>query len=278
MKNLMTLKAPIHSQISNTNWDHIIVSVSGGKDSGVLLAWAIQNFPKEKLVAVHAMIDIDWNETLQITKDQCAHFGVELVCVQAIDKDGNEKGFIDQLTSKRVNRKTGEVGQYQWPSMSSRWCTSVLKTGPIDKYCRALSGNVLVLIGERAEESAQRSKLEPVRVDDKNSKAGRNIIKHSPILALTEKDVWALTAESKIPVHPCYSWGVSRASCAICIFSSKEEIAIAAKHAPTIVAKMIAAEKKIDHTFRFKKATKKNPEQKQTIEQILAEQGVKVGA
>ena len=70
----MQLTAPIHNSITKTNWDKIIVSVSGGKDSGILLAWALDNFPKEKLIACHAIIDIDWHETLPIVKAQCEFF------------------------------------------------------------------------------------------------------------------------------------------------------------------------------------------------------------
>jgi 3'-phosphoadenosine 5'-phosphosulfate sulfotransferase (PAPS reductase)/FAD synthetase len=270
MKNqTLTLTAPIHAEIANQSWDKIIVSVSGGKDSAVLLAWACDNFPIEKLVAVHATIDIDWNETLPVVRRQCKQFNVPLVEVCAIDKDGNTKGFLDQLTAKRVNRKTGEVGEYQFPSMSNRWCTSVLKTGPIDKYARTLRGNILVLIGERREESANRAKLDAVRPDEKNSIAGRTIVKYSPILDMLETQVWAVIDEMKIEKHPCYGWGVTRASCAICIFSSNREIRIAAERAPEIVAKYIEAEKQIQHAFRYKPATKKRGEQRLTIEQIV---------
>ncbi len=274
MKNQILLLSPIHNQIKDVEWNKVVVSISGGKDSSALLWWAIENFPKEKLVAVHSIIDIDWDETLPMVRKQCEFFGIELVTVQAIDKHGNTKGFLDQLTSPRVNRKSGEVGQYKFPDMGNRWCTSILKTGPIDKYCRSLTGNVLCLIGERREESSNRAKLEAVRPDVKNSKKGRTVVKYSPILDLTEKQVWELMKSENIPVHPCYDLGVKRASCAICIFSSKEDIAIAAKHAPHIVKKYIEAERKIDHTFRYKPATKKRGAIKQTIEDILKEQNI----
>ncbi len=254
------------------NWDHVIISTSGGKDSSVLIKWAVDNFPKEKLTCVHAKIDIDWDETLPTVEAQCRYFDLPLVVVEAVDKDGKKKGFISQLLSPRKNRKTGEIGQYKFPDMNNaRWCTSVLKIGPIDKYCRKLRGNVLVLIGERREESSQRAKLKAVRPDEKNSSArkGRFITKYSPILDYSESDVWEIIKAHDIPVHPCYSWGVSRASCAICIFSSNREIKIAAERAPHIVGKYTAAEKKISHTFRYKPATKKRPAIKETVQNIL---------
>ena len=266
---ILTLTAPIMSGIANVIWDKVIISISGGKDSAALLAWAVQNFSRDVLVAVHAVIDIDWTQTIGVVRDQCKQFDVELVEVTGVDKNGDTKGFLDQLTAPRVNRKSGEVGEYQFPSMSARWCTSLLKTNPIDKYARTFTGNVLVLIGERREESPNRSKLEAIRPDTKNSIANRTIVKHSPILDMTEEQVWAVIDELEIIKHPCYSWGVKRASCAICIFSSDKEIRIAAEKAPEIVAKYIAAEKKIKHTFRFIPATKKRGEIKKTIEQII---------
>lgn len=269
--------ANLHAEIASTNWDTIVVSVSGGKDSAALMLWAQENFPTSNLVAVHSVIDIDWHETLPIVRQQADYLDMKLVEVQAVDKHGNKKGFIDQLTAPRVNRKTKEVGEYKFPSMSSRWCTSVLKTGPIDKFCRSLEGNILVLIGERREESANRAKLEAIRPDEKNSKNGRNVVKYSPILDMLEVDVWEVITAAGMPKHPCYDLGVSRASCAICIFSSKKEIAIAAKHAPDIVEKYMDAEASIQHSFRYKPATKKRGEVRESVKDILAEQGIVLG-
>lgn len=258
--------------------DHVIVSVSGGKDSAALMSWACEMFPKEKLVAVHAVIDIDWDETLSIVREQCEFFDLPLVEVQAVNKRGDDVGFLDILTSPRIDRKTGEEKENMVPDMANRWCTSRLKTGPIDKYARTLSGNVLVLIGERREESSKRAKLEAWRPDAKNSlKDGtRTVVKYSPILDFLETDVWDIIKTQGIPTHPCYSWGVSRASCAICIFSSDKEIALAAKHAPHIVRDYINAESKINTTFRYKAATKTKPERKISLIDILNGQGVNI--
>lgn len=263
-------------ELTTTNWDKIVVCVSGGKDSAALMQMAVENFPKDKLVAVHSVIDIDWNETIGVVREQAKHFGLELVEVQAVHADGRPKGVLSQLTSPRVSRSTGEVGQYQFPDACNRWCTSMVKVAPIDKYVRSLTGNVLVLIGERAEESSQRAQLEAWRPDEKLSTRARKVVKYSAILEMKESEVWNVIEKNNIPKHPCYSWGVSRASCAICIFSSNAEIALAAKHAPNVVRDYINAEKQITHTFRYKKATKKAPEQKLTIADILRSEGVDV--
>lgn len=173
-------------QIENFQADHVVISVSGGKDSAALMQYAVDNFPKAKLICVHAKIDIDWKETIPVVEAQCKHFDLPLVIVEAVDKAGNPKGFLSQLTSPRIDRKTGETKEYQFPSMGQRWCTSMLKVGPIDKFVRTLKGNVLVLVGERRAESLKRAKLDAWRPDLENSKAGRTVVKVSPILDLTE--------------------------------------------------------------------------------------------
>ena len=266
------------NQIKDTNWDHIIVSVSGGKDSSALMLHALENFPKEKLTCLHAIIDIDWHETKEIVVEQCAQFNLPLIMVQAADKDGKEKGFLSKLTGPRKDRKTGEIKQNLFPDMGNRWCTSELKLAPIHKYVRSLKGNILVLVGERREESTQRSKLEAIRPNTKLSVNGRNVVDYSPILDMTEVQVWDQIKAAGVPIHPCYTkYGVKRASCAICIFSSPKDIKQAAIHAPDIVAKYIRAEQKIDHTFKYKPATKKRPALKETVADILTAQGINVG-
>lgn len=267
-----------HQELDKTNWDHVIVSVSGGKDSSVLMAWAVANFPKEKLVCVHAVIDIDWKETISVVREQAKFFDLPLIEVQAKHADGSDKGFLSVLSKKRVSRKTGEEKEAKFPDMCNRWCTSELKIAPIDKYVRTLKGNILVLIGERAEESVQRSELDPWRPDQKLSVNGRKVVKHSPILEMLETDVWSIIKSSGVPVHPVYSWGVSRASCAICIFSSDKEIAIAYEKAPEIVSRYINTELKIEHSFRYKPETKKRPALKVRIVDILMSEGFDMSA
>lgn len=258
------------SAVIQANWDAVVVNISGGKDSSALMVWALENFPREKLHFLHAEIDIDWKETLPMVHAQAKHFGVEAIVVKAVHADGSPKGFISKLLSPRKSRKTGEIGEQKFPDKPNRWCTSELKVAPIHKWIKNnLEGKILNLMGERGEESKDRSELEDVRKNEKLTLAGREVWDCSPLLDYTESDVWKVIHQKKIPIHPCYGWGVTRASCAICIFSSNEDIQIAQKHAPEIVARYVEAEAKIEHTFRYKAATKKRAALKTTIAQIL---------
>ena len=260
------------ASVISEQWDHVVVNISGGKDSSALMQWVADHFKNHPSVHyVHASIDIDWKETHGVVCSQCEHFNVKPIFVQAVFADGSPKGFLSKLTAPRTDRKTGEIKENQFPDMCNRWCTSELKQAPIHKWIRNnLQGKILNLMGERAEESRQRAALTQVRFDEKLSTGSREVWNCSPIHSYTETQVWDVIHANKIPVHPCYGWGVKRASCAICIFSSNEDIRIAAQHAPEIVAQYIEAEAKIQHTFRYKAATKKNPERKETIASILA--------
>jgi 3'-phosphoadenosine 5'-phosphosulfate sulfotransferase (PAPS reductase)/FAD synthetase len=251
--------------------DFIIVNVSGGKDSTYLLDWACKYLPKEKIYAVHAIVDLDWSDTQEVVQKQCDFFGVPLQFVQATHKDGTPKGILSKLTSPRTDRKTGQIKENMFPGPSTRWCTNEVKTAPISKYVRTFKGNIAVLLGERREESNQRAKLEFWRPDEKLTKkdGSRIVINMSPILEVTEKQVWDRIDEIGAPVHPCYEWGVKRCSCAICIFSSDSDIEVAMEHEPNLVKDYIEAEKKISHTFRYKPATKSRPAIKETIQDIV---------
>lgn len=251
-------------------WDHVIVNTSGGKDSSVLTHWAKNHFPVELLTMVHAIIDIDWEVTVPIVEAQAKFFNLPLVKVQSVDSEGNPRGFIDKLLSPRRNRITGELGEQMFPSNNSRWCTSDLKVAPISKYIRTLKGNILSLTGERRQESSNRAKLDYVRFKEDQSVNGRTVVQASPLLDVLEDEIWETIHKNNIPFHPCYSWGCSRASCAICIFSKDIEIKIAEERAPVIVEKYLDAESKISHTFRYKAATKTRPAITETVREILA--------
>ena len=255
----------------NQSWDSVVVSISGGKDSSVLMQYWSENLKHIKNVYfLHAVVDIDWDETKQVVIEQARHFGVEdkLHFVQAVDLKGKTIGIVDILERPKMSK--GKLVENMFPSKPCRWCTSAVKRSPIHRFLTKLQGRTIVLIGERAEESDERAALNAIRPLEKLSKRGREIVDFSPLLPCSEREVWSIIESNKIPVHPCYNLGVSRASCAVCIFSSDKEIGIAGNHAPHIVARLVCAERKLSTTFRYTAPTKKNPSGlKISLEQIL---------
>lgn len=267
MRHMKENRKEIQRFLDTHKADHVLVSISGGKDSCALIQYAIDNYPKEKIVLMHAVIDIDWDETIPTCKAQAEFFDLPLVFTQAQDKTGKKIGILDVLV--RPKKSKGVEVENMWPSMDCRWCTAAFKRDAMNKVITKYKGIVHVLQGERAEESEDRANLPDFEMCDRTSTKTRTVFRTHPIKPCSEREVWAVINENGIPKHPAYDLGCSRASCAVCVFSSDKEIAIAGKHAPHIVAKMIKAERKISTTFRYKPATKTRPAMKITIEDIL---------
>lgn len=252
--------------VEATPWDHIVVSISGGKDSAAQLAHICERFKDQhdRIQAIHCMIDLDWSSTKQLCIDHCKAMGVPLKFLHAVDKDGKPMGYLDYLVRPRRNRKTGEMGEQMQPSKNNkRWCTQALKIGPTEKYLNSLRGNVLDCVGERAKESHNRS----TRLSDPNNmhklvkdtpSKGRKIFKYHPIADWSESDSFLMAEDNGLAHHPCYSWGIPRASCAICVFSAPKDLIIAAEKEPEMVAKYRDAEKKIAHTWFYQQLPKKD--------------------
>jgi len=105
--------------------------------------------------------------------------------------------------------------------LTVRWCRPYLK---IDPFARVLNNDpayqgkkILVVTGERAEESAARAKYaaaEEHRCDSKN----RLVRQWRPVLDWSEKQVWDIIERWRIRLHPAYQLGWGRTSCLACIF------------------------------------------------------------
>lgn len=92
---------------------------------------------------------------------------------------------------------------------------------------RFINKRVLIVTGERAEESAARAchaTFEPHKTDlRKSGKTPRHIDHHRPIHGWDEAQVWEILKRWRINPHPAYRLGWGRVSCAGCIFGSKNQ-------------------------------------------------------
>ena len=104
-------------------------------------------------------------------------------------------------------------------------------------------------MGLRAAESSSRAKLQEWKLNEKNSKAGREWYDWLPIHHYELDEVWTTIERSGQTRHWAYDAGMTRLSCAFCIMSSKADLATAAKHNPALLAEYAAMERKIDQTF-----------------------------
>ena len=236
------------------SYDKYIVTFSGGKDSTACFLYLLEKgIPAEKIELWHHDIDgegetfMDW----EITRSYCEEFAKAFnVPIYFSWRDG---GFLRELmrdneTTAGVYFETPEGLEYVAPVMlekykstrlkfpqvspnlSVRWCSASLK---IDVFSRALANQsrfkglkTLVLSGERAEESAARSKYKKFEPDRTNCKS-RQVDRFRPVLKWKEKTVWKLIEKYRVVVHPAYYLGWGRVSCKYCIFGSANQFASA---------------------------------------------------
>ena len=106
-----------------------------------------------------------------------------------------------------------------------RWCSGSLKAQVESKLysdIEELTANtkILVVSGERRQESAGRAKYNEMELHRTNAtaKAHRLVHQWRNIIDWDEARVWETIKRWHITPHPCYAAGWSRCSCAMCIF------------------------------------------------------------
>jgi 3'-phosphoadenosine 5'-phosphosulfate sulfotransferase (PAPS reductase)/FAD synthetase len=155
------------------------------------------------------------------------------------------KFTVEEFCAKgRGDKNTAWSFPAQSPDLRSRWCSSYAKIEVAERQMRERMGNdlegkrILYVSGERAEESANRSKYverefyaswNPAANKKKggwaglHGLAGCHVEKWKPVHRWCELDVWAIIARWKIRPHPAYVAGWGRLSCMTCIFGSKDQ-------------------------------------------------------
>jgi hypothetical protein len=109
---------------------------------------------------------------------------------------------------------------------------------------------VLNCLGMRAQESPARARKAPLEEDRAASNGRRAVTRWLPIHEATTEDVFAGIATAGAELHPAYGLGQSRASCALCIFSSRAELVAAAQANPELAQLYELVERRIGHRFR----------------------------
>lgn len=269
-------------------YDLILVAFSGGKDSMACLLWLLeQGVLRSKIELHHHLVDgkedrqfMDW----PITEAYCRAVGeaFNIPCFFSWKREGFEGEMTRDndptaeiiwehpvrlgLTSSR-QRKGGDGPpgtRHKFPQvsvdLSQRWCSAYLK---IDVMSRMLNNDlrfqgkrILVLSGERGEESAARAcyaMSEPDRSDNRNGKRNTRMIDRiRPIRDWKEAEVWQIIEHWRVQPHPCYMLGFGRCSCAFCIFFSKNQACTARKVLPEQAAAISQYEAEFGMTIKRK--------------------------
>lgn len=242
-----------------SDYDRIIVSLSGGKDSVACVLWLIdQGIKPGKIELWHQCIDgkgdthkafFDWPSTEGYVREFAKQFDMLL------GWQWRAHGFYGELTKENA-RSHGIYYQYEgmpdfiehlptttkaaigtrrkWPAkgadLGTRWCSGALKIDVASRVMQNAWGytgtiaepvNILFITGERREESANRAKYAKAEKHRTWSKS-RNIHHLRPVIDLKEKAIWDMMEKYQVLPHPAYYLGFPRLSCRSCIFYSKD--------------------------------------------------------
>lgn len=267
-----------------SDYDHIIISESGGKDSMACLFYLLDlGVPKEKLELWHQSVDggganhidfMDWPVTESYIQAVGQLFDIPVSFQWRTGGIYNELMRKDSLTGDvYYTTDTGEVRhlptrngklstRLKWPAMSPdlriRWCSPYVK---IDVFRRVLNNHpkykdkkVLVITGERREESSNRAKYAEAEIHTCNNKT-RLVHAWRPVIDWTEQQIWDIYESRNFLPHPAYLLGWNRTSCFGCIFSTADLWAMMREIAPDRFNRLAELEKQLNHTIDTSRIT-----------------------
>jgi len=275
----MTRRPDTSELLPLADYDLIVVSFSGGKDSlACVLDLLERGVPRDRIELWHQHVDgapgsepfMDWPVTEQYVRAVGEALGI---VVRFQWKDGGFQGELMREDSRTrgvsFEDGAGELVQLQpsaqgkattrrkFPQVSAdlsvRWCSAYLK---IDVCARALaadprfkSGTFLLVTGERREESSARSKYAEVERHRRTSKS-RRVDQWRSVLDWREAQVWSVIERWQIVPHPAYRLGWGRVSCMACIFGDKDQWASVQELAPVQFNRIADLEQEFDHTIQ----------------------------
>lgn len=257
-------------------FDLVVVACSDGKDSRVLLHQAWQAYPRERLWVVYHLLGNEhpgspfevaaWYAELGLPlyytwKDEanCSRFGTqippEILRLYEADWLGPGRSGGEPLpamveAADLVVRLTRQRGM--WPSAATPFCTDRGKAQTSDVLLNHLAMSrgvrkVLLLTGERREESAVRQRKSAWYIRNQVPSLGRLILGYRPLLDWDEPAVWAYLRAHGLLLPASYGQGFSRHSCSICIHATWPQVVLAFSMYPGPAARRVAAEAEVGH-------------------------------
>lgn len=254
------------------SYDVVIVALSGGKDSIACLLHLLEaGVPRERIELVHHDVDgregstlMDWPCTRSYCEALARALEVPLFFSWKVggfegemfrrDAPTGAYAFetpegLRQTGGKSSSRGTRLRFPQVSPDLSVRWCSAYLKIMVMDAVIRGqdrfLGRRILVVTGERAEESASRARyapFEPHRTDLREGRRPRHVDHWRPVHGWPERDIWAILERWGINPHPAYRLGFSRVSCLHCIFANANQRASELVVDPTGLERIAAHE------------------------------------
>jgi len=238
-------------QLLNVNdYDYVIVSFSGGKDSQACVLECLDlGVDPGQLELWHQHIDggsagsfMDW----PCTPAYCEAWANELGLThrsqwkeggfhgEMLRQEARTKGVFAQIggqikyipPSSRGKKSTRCMFPQKSNDLNVRWCSAYLK---IDVAARAIANDpalkdakILFITGERREESPGRAKLAATELHRTHGK--RRLVHHYRlVIDHNEQRVWDVIRNAGMVPHPAYRLGWSRLSCMSCIYGDADQ-------------------------------------------------------
>lgn len=235
-----------------TSYDVVIVSFSGGKDSTAALGAVLdEGCDPRKVELWHQAVDgmpgsdtwADWPCTESYVRRFGQAFGHTTLFQWKVG------GFLGEMlrdheVSAGVGYETIDGGvvhlppsprarpgtRLKFPQVSGdlnvRWCSAYLKIDVANRVIAAdprfKDARVLVVTGERGEESPARAKYETLEPHRRTNRR-RKVDQYRPVLRWSEARVWDRIKKMGARPHPAYYIGFGRVSCMKCIFGNDDQ-------------------------------------------------------
>ena len=230
----------------------ILVQFSGGKDSQACLIKAVNDYGKDKVMAVFCDIGWEHHVTYEHIHNVCKQLGVELITL----KSKKYKDFVDMSIKKG-----------RFPSSQRRFCTSELKLIPMIDYILSQDDSFIIIQGIRAQESKARAGYdvecsyfkEYFNDEVKGLYHKKTVLEwcktHDasvlrPIFHWSAQEVIDYILANGQRPNPLYERGFARVGCFPCIMCRKREVQLISKD-------KWAAQRLIDAERRMKNETEK---------------------
>lgn len=269
------------------NYDHILVSLSGGKDSVACVLHLLElGIQPAQMELWHQHVDgdpslgeglMDWPVTSAYVRAMGEALGIPVrfqwrdggleremlrkdtptggVCFE----DGD--GKLVYLPTKQGKKGTRWMFPQTSMDLSVRWCSPYIK---IDVFARAINNDprfkgkkVLVVTGERRQEGktnqegkAQGRAAYAEMEKHRCSSGAKRVDAWRAVIDWPEEKVWDILRRHRVSPHPAYQLGFGRVSCLACIFGDPDQWASVRELAPERFTKVASYEEQFGKTIR----------------------------